>query len=150
MNTVRPWPGSSAHGVSGGSKGGLPHDSIGTLADDVLNVILLADIEGNLPGAAPALYVAHGCPGYLKLVRLPPVEMVDQALRAGWSQTKAAGAPEHHRWTSSQGAILEAGPPRARESENKKKDSSAVRRGGGYLCGRTRVEGQCRPGARCS
>lgn len=38
-----------------------PYDSISTLTDDILNIVLLADIERDLSGtAAPLLNVAHG------------------------------------------------------------------------------------------
>lgn len=37
----------------------LPHDSVGALADDILNVVLLADIEGDLAGSGPLLDVTH-------------------------------------------------------------------------------------------
>jgi hypothetical protein len=39
----------------------LPHHSVGTFTDNILNVILLAHVERNLSGPAPVLRVAHGC-----------------------------------------------------------------------------------------
>lgn len=37
----------------------LPNHTIGTFANNILDVVLLADIEGNLPGTAPSLCVTH-------------------------------------------------------------------------------------------
>jgi hypothetical protein len=45
-------------------KQGLPDDTVGTLTDDILNVILLADIEGDLAGVGRVvggLSARHGC-----------------------------------------------------------------------------------------
>src|SRR5688572_4479414 len=41
----------------------LPDNAIGAFANDILNIILLADIEGNLAGPAPVRCVAHPVPG---------------------------------------------------------------------------------------
>ena len=41
----------------------LPDNAIGTFSDDILNIVLLADIEGNLAGPAPVRCVAHPVPG---------------------------------------------------------------------------------------
>ena len=40
----------------------VPNDTIGALANDILNIVLLTDIEGNLAGPAPILCVAHPDP----------------------------------------------------------------------------------------
>jgi len=38
----------------------LPNDTVRSFANDVLNIILLADIEGDFAGTAPVLCVTHG------------------------------------------------------------------------------------------
>ena len=55
-------PSPSSHAKNDGRH--LPDDTVGTLADDILNVILLADIEGDLAGVGRVvggLSARHGC-----------------------------------------------------------------------------------------
>ena len=40
----------------------LPDNTVGALADDILNIILLAYVERDFTGTAPVLCVAHGGP----------------------------------------------------------------------------------------